>query len=755
LATGPARAAGPEAGAEAARLRFAALKALERATLVAPAREEMERLDRLRAALRRAAPAPVRARLMLEPPRDRAEAGGPQGAARGDRVLRAPAASPATTTPPANRMVNDPSLSEVPNAAQSEVALAVRGDELVAAWNDGSGSAVGGDALGVAWSRDGGLNWVAAGEPPRGSVVGVWFSDPTLAVDEKSGTFYLSGMATSVGGRNSVAVAAGHFGATGFAFDPPVLAREAGRDTLPDKPWIAADSLSGELALTYTSFFRLNGVTQSEIEFQRWTPAAGAWSPPLKLSARAEDGMVQGSRPAFGPAGEIVTAWTSIDTTRSAAGADFLRARVSRDGGASFEPANVAAAIHTNFGSGAPGFNRPYGFAFPSLAVDRSGGPYRGRVYMSWNESVDFYRDPLGTGTPFVETSPSSDPASATPAAVGGMLRGTIEAQGDIDFYRLHGPAGQTWTFYLDSLAAGLDLSMRIVCGDGQTLLAYNAPIVLWARVLVFTLPASGDYYLRIAPYNTGTGGYRIASGIHVPGDERARDHRDVFVAASDDAVHWLAPTRVNGDPAGYDDWLPEVTVADDGGVYVAWYDWRDSPALCGGASSIRHARSADGGFTWTEAGPLANRLTNWTLVSSNIAPNQGDYIALAARGGSLFAAWADGRNGNPDVFMARRDLSGESAPQPPAPSPVIRAVRPNPAREGPEVAYEVPHGTPVRIELLDPGGRRWRRIDVDHPGRGLNLADLGPGASLPPGLYFARVTQAGRADAARVVIVR
>jgi len=99
LATGPARAAGPEAGAEAARLRFAALKALERATLVAPAREEMERLDRLRAALRRAAPAPVRARLMLEPPRDRAEAGGPQGAARGDRVLRAPAASPATTTP--------------------------------------------------------------------------------------------------------------------------------------------------------------------------------------------------------------------------------------------------------------------------------------------------------------------------------------------------------------------------------------------------------------------------------------------------------------------------------------------------------------------------------------------------------------------------------------------------------------------------------------------------------------------------------
>ena len=40
-----------------------------------------------------------------------------------------------------------------------------------------------------------------------------------------------------------------------------------------------------------------------------------------------------------------------------------------------------------------------------------------------------------------------------------------------------------------------------------------------------------------------------------------------------------------------------------------------------------------------------------------------------------LFAAWADGRNGNPDVYVARRDVTGESAPQAPAPGMLQRMM--------------------------------------------------------------------------------
>ena len=719
--------------------------------LIAPAAEEMERLDRLRAALRRASRAGPRARrFLVEAPREAGEAGA--RVAAGAR----PAVAGRLDDAPVNRLVNDRSRDHATGSTQAEVTVAALGDRLVAAWNDGEALATGGDAIGVAWSADGGATWTDIGPPPRGTVVGLWISDPVLTVNARTGTVTLAAMVVSSNARNGIGIAEGRFGTAGFSFDPPVLAREAGRDTLPDKPWIAADTLTGDLALAYTSFFRRDTITQDQIEFQRRGAADAAWSPRLKLSAPGEDGMVQGARPAPGPAGEWVVAWTSIDTTLAGGGVDVMRVRISRDHGASFGPAAATPGHYTNFGSGAPGYNRPYGFTFPGLAVDRSDGPYRGRIYVSWNESVDFYRDALGGGTARVESGSTSDTRSATPAVIGETLRGAIDSPGDVDHFRFAGARGQTVLCYLDSLAATLDLSMRLLCPDGVSRLAYCAPIVTRPRILVFTLPADGEYFLRVAPNTLATGGYRVLTGFHVAGDERARDHRDVFVSVSDDGVNWSTPALVNDDPAGFDDWMPEVAVAPDGRAYAAWYDWRDAGvAPCADVSSIRLARSIDGGLTWLPAGPLADRLTDWSLVSSNSAPNQGDYIALTADASALRAAWADGRGGDPDVYFASRDLAGDPVPGPIARAPVISRALPNPTRGELVIEFSVPDGDPAVLELVDLAGRRWRRLVLDHPERGTNRADLGAGPRLPAGLYFLRVSQAGRSAAARVVVVR
>ena len=71
--------------------------------------------------------------------------------------------------------------------------------------------------------------------------------------------------------------------------------------------------------------------------------------------------------------------------------------RKSTNGGVSFTPEVVAASGFSNFSSGAPGFNRGHGVTFPTLAVDRSNGSHRGRVYVGWQECVDFYNDDLAT----------------------------------------------------------------------------------------------------------------------------------------------------------------------------------------------------------------------------------------------------------------------------------------------------------------------------------------------------------------------
>jgi hypothetical protein len=228
---------------------------------------------------------------------------------------------------------------------------------------------------------------------------------------------------------------------------------------------------------------------------------------------------------------------------------------------------------------------------------------------------------------------------------------------------------------YAGIVASGLDLSFRLFCSDTTTRLALSALGAGSPDLIVFTLPATGTYYMRCTGFS-GTGAYTIFTGSHVPLPvDRARDHRDVFVAWSDNptsAASWTNNiARASDSPSGYDDWLPEVAVAGDnanplvgsGKPYCLWYDWRDAlPSVCGGASHVYLARSDNGGSSWTSVGKITDTQTSWTSVASNIAPNQGDYLSLFTNASNLYAAWADGRNGDADVFASNVSLDLTSA---------------------------------------------------------------------------------------------
>lgn len=580
-------------------------------------------------------------------------------------------ATPANLAAIASNVAVSNPATDVENASgQSEVMIASDGNNVMAAWNDGEGFGAAASYQGVAYSTNGGASWTDAGSPPVVGGVGKWSSDPTIAVNEKTHKFYFCSLVDPSGTTNGIGVVEATIGAGGITWGTPKLVVSSTNSTaLYDKQWIVADSLTGNLYLTYVRFGVSGGViTTNQIEFRRSTDGNVNWGSAVVLSSTNDAGYVQGPRPAVGPAGDVYATWYAIGkTNNSAYGRDFFRFKRSTTQGLTFGTEVTVDSVMANWGMGAPGFNRGNGVTFPGITVDRSTGPQRGRVYVTWNEAFNFYWDDLGTTNGPVESESNNTAGTADPFTFGQELRGQITVA-DADWWSFAGTAGQSVVVYVDSIAATLDLALDLMCTSGNSTLGYSALGQGAGALVVATLPVTGTYYLRVAA-NDGfsSGRYNLATGFHVPQGgalaDRARDVRDIYVKWSDGggaAGTWSAPVRANNTPANFDDWLPEVVVAGASGKpFVGWYAFHDYPAgMCAGVGGNYYlSRSEDGGATWAAGSPVSTVTVNWTQVQSNIQPNQGDYVALWGDPTAVHASWADGRTGDPDVYAARVDL--------------------------------------------------------------------------------------------------
>ncbi|MFI5371070.1 MAG: FlgD immunoglobulin-like domain containing protein [Candidatus Eisenbacteria bacterium] len=582
--------------------------------------------------------------------------------ARTPRVGRRPAPRAGLVAPGGgdaiDTRINDPAR-DAPDAAQSEPSIAAWDRFALAAWNDGQGFVTGGDTQGSAWSADHGATWHSGGPPPR-PAGWRWTSDPVLAVDERTGDFWLCALVITDVSTNGVAVTHARVSDHGVAWDPPVMARaEPNVSAYVDKPWIARDPAGGTLFLTHTCF----RAGTDEIDLVRSSDGGRTWSAPVTLSSVTDAGLVQGSRVAVAPDGAVVAVWSAIGPDTDP---DFLRLRVSRDGGASFGAEVTPAAFIANFGTGAPGYNRERGVHYPSLAVDRGAGPHRGRMYLAWSEAYDFYDDlfPDPVSAPAaIESEPDDTPSTATPFTPGMVLRGVTSSvtPPDPDDWAVTLAAGEKLIVWADSLPPRATYTLRLLAPapDSAQRLCYGGDVTpgtnVTAAFYTFVAPVPGTYTLRFSPAYAETtsqvGGYRIRTLEGTAGAERGRDQRDVFVAWSDDGAAWSTPVRVDDDPVGYDDFLPEVAVADDGRPYVSWFDFRDDPS--GSRTETAIARSNDGGVHWSVNARLAGAPGDFTASAANLAPDMGDYTALTASIGTLCAAWADARGASVDVWGA------------------------------------------------------------------------------------------------------
>lgn len=549
---------------------------------------------------------------------------------------------------------------------QAESTIAAFGNQLIAGWNDGLGFCPPNGAVqGYATSTDGGLTWTDRGDVPALGTGGRYRGDPVHFVNRDTGTFWILGLYEGGTPGSGLALLNGHFAGAAWVIDGNRQIAVGGADFL-DKEWGAVDPATGYLYVTYSRFV---GGTTSQIELIRSTDGGTTWSAPLLMHDTSQFGNVQGSRPVVGPDGELYVYWYEYGYPLSR-----HHVRKSTDFGASFGPDVVAATFYENGYSGGAGYRRGFAPTFASIAVDRSNGPRRGRVYLAWDEAVNFYDAPVGTLPLVNEAEVNGHFAAATSFTVGAVLRGSLSgtAADTLDLWRFTGTQGQTLFFYADSATSGATFQMRLQ-SDCDTTLFQNMNFLAFSSAnfpaYAYTLPHTGTYWLRMFRSGTGTANYRLRTGWDTPSaGQRATDHRDQFCASSADGTTWTTPVRIS-DSAPYADAIfPEVAVDGAGRVFVAFHDWRDD-AACGSRSYEYLVASGDG-VAWGANRRLSDEHSYWSVNACGSA-NQGDYQGITAEGETVVPCWADSRNGDPDTFVERTTFA--SSPGCPA-SPVLGA---------------------------------------------------------------------------------
>lgn len=579
--------------------------------------------------------------------------------------------------------------------AQVEPTVAMLGTRVVATFNDNRSRCAGWERQGVSWSADGGRTFRDThGLPANVPGIAHLAGDPSVAVNAATGDFYVAGFASTLGDLGSegrLGIARGRFGAAGFAFDRGVETSTTAAEFW-DKPFMAVDPRSGRVYLAWTNFPDAGPIV---ILFQRFDANLVPLGGPVALSNPNDSASPQFPMPAVGPDGELYVAWWVAESNSALS---RIRIRRSDDGGASFGPVREVASFDGNLWNGAPGMQRPFGPMAISIAVDRTDGPYRGRVYLAWDQALPHLAFRTCDTTSAVESEPNDDFAHADPFVPGGWLRGTV-TPGEHDQFAVTLARGQSLFMCedRDSVLDGLAVRVwaRTDLGGAPRQLATST--LAWGGVLV-SAPSDGTYDVELLGVDgAGAVPYRVATHVlaPAPGDV-ARDVRDGMVAWSDDGVAWSAPRRVTDSAPGFDGTYTSLAVDARGRVHAFWLDYRPD-SLTGTFATPYTASSGDGGVTWGANRRMGDHLSDFQVASCISNHNSlGDYVQVVADGDRVAAIFPDTRDGDQDIWL---DVASYAL--------ALRAPRENFVAEGRDTA--------VVFELVNAGTHArplaWRAV--------------------------------------------
>jgi hypothetical protein len=542
-----------------------------------------------------------------------------------------------------NARVNDPT-GDATNETQEQSGVATWGRFVVSVWADSKGlepplSEPPFARVGFAVSCDWGTTFADGGSIPRGAS-NSQTSFPSVTSDGR-GNFYVAAILTHDLSPTGVpaAVALGFWKGSldstncTITWQGPTLVESmpvgVGLPSLR-RVRVVADPYDDHVYLVYT-YIPVGAFNQ--VRVVRSADAGQSWSTPTVLSGSAIPSASAVNLPdaAVGPNHALHVVWghSTIWIQCNLAFPDpvFISnngtnvfENHSTDHGVSWAGERIIAPIRSTFHSAGPAesFGRHKGN--PRIAVDRSGGPDHGRVYVVWTASA-MWNSPSSLGSSVAELEPNDTPIGAATVPLGADGAGVSTDQNDIDFWRVDLAAGDVllarvaaadYLFCTGGALGAHGYSLDLITNPSDPS-ANPADSLLQSSAIagssfpsqvVFTCKRTGTYYLRVDPTDLSSNQNYVLNvrKINFTTDAyTGRDEGDIVIASSFNGGNsWSTPVVVNSDaPPGYQETGHSVTVDDQGRVVVGWLDHRESEA----AGSLAH----QGQFTDAYVGVSTN----------------------------------------------------------------------------------------------------------------------------------------------------
>ncbi|MBO0799007.1 MAG: exo-alpha-sialidase [Blastocatellia bacterium] len=279
-----------------------------------------------------------------------------------------------------NVRIND-KTDDSPDQSQSETTIAVDPTNplsLVGGFNDCRGFFFPdrNGISGIGYSTDGGVTWtpIPTGLPKANAADFGTRGDPSIDVDN-DGNFYYASLYEQAGNPAfNVSVHKGRFTGGVLTFDTPTFATNFTSGSGADKDHVGVDKNNGFIYVSYTNF---SASGNGQIEVVRSTDGGQTWSTPVVI-ASASRTVHQGSLPRVGPDGEIYVVWEDGFAQGTARSIHISKSTNWPRFGHDTKIADITAV-------GNPVFNSRIN-EFPTMAIDTTSGPERGRVYVAWND---------------------------------------------------------------------------------------------------------------------------------------------------------------------------------------------------------------------------------------------------------------------------------------------------------------------------------------------------------------------------------
>ena len=235
-------------------------------------------------------------------------------------------------------------------------------------------------------TKDGGKSWGDGIVPgyrggPPSVLTGFGTScDPALGFDLNNNV-YLAGVGYNrhtyvhTGRANCIFVARSSNG--GDSFDQVSIVHQSlfNQMQFNDKEWLAVDQKNGNVYVTWTIF--AGAQLTGSIVFSRSTDQGRTWTLPNKIADITADIAAQGSYVAVDNNSTIHLVWRDFND-------NTLHYTRSRDFGDSWDAIRPIVNIVPNGNTLPTGTYRTP--TMPVLAVDNTGGPFDGSVYVTWND---------------------------------------------------------------------------------------------------------------------------------------------------------------------------------------------------------------------------------------------------------------------------------------------------------------------------------------------------------------------------------